>query len=180
MFLTGFNNFPGFTSAYYVLASIVIAALMFGIMMLYLMSRKAKQVSEKQERKSEAIIELRSGRVAAFDFPSEAVCYTITDFVPGRYRIPLTAIEPAPDSVPEDRIVLVDLGAIILIDAEYEGRLREIEDQQSKGGKFPASGIADHQSAMEKLGIQFDSLDTGDGGFILDPEQIERIDDTDV
>lgn len=130
-------------------------------------------------RRTEAIVEIRSGTLVAFDFPSEAVRYRLSGFVPGRYKVPLAAVSKATDEDEQhhpETMILVDTATIMLVDADFEGKLRVIEDRLFAEVNACPSVIHRQAAVVEELGIRFDYLDVdGDGAYILDVSRIERV-----
>ena len=135
--------------------------------------------------KEAAMVEIGSGRLIAFDLPYEGVCYEIPGFKPGVYRIPLSAIRSAQDPDAAESAVYVDTGTIFFVDADFRGRLGEIEARiwEETGDSYEIMNR--HEAVIEELGIRFDFLtapgiDTGydfqgDGAYCLDLSKIERI-----
>lgn len=135
--------------------------------------------------KDAAIVEIKSGRLIAFDLPYEGVCYEIPDFKPGLYRIPLSAIRTAQDADADDSVVYVDTGTVFFVDADFRDRLGGIEARiwEETGDSYEI--MKRHEAVTDELGIRFDFLtapgvDTGydfqgDGSYYLDLSDIERI-----
>lgn len=135
--------------------------------------------------KDAAIVEIESGRLIAFDLPYEGVCYEIPNFKPGLYRIPLAAIRTAQDPAAAESAVYVDTGTIFFVDADFRGRLGEIEARiwEETGDSYEI--INRHDVVVQELGIRFDFLTApgtgtgydfqGDGAYYLDLSAVERI-----
>jgi len=134
--------------------------------------------------RTEAIVEIRSGVLAAFDIPNEVARYPIPDFEPGLYRVPIDAVMEAPDNASQDQLIGVDLATIFLVDAENADQLREINERlrDETGSLF---GVVDrYDQVVEEVGVRFDYLMgaadagiafVGDGTYMLDVSRIERI-----
>lgn len=134
--------------------------------------------------RTQAIVELRSGKLLAFDMPSEGVCYEIPNFRPGFYRIPFDAIHRAPaDSVDVDpeSTIMVDTGVIYFVDADWHMRLRDIYERLFQETNSCCE-IEDHyEEVLQEIGIKFDFLGEdgkgdellGDGCYVLDISRVE-------
>lgn len=131
--------------------------------------------------RSEAFVEVRSGTLSAFDFPSEAVHYKLPNFSPGLYRIPLEAaklLTSEAEAPPPGSRISVDLATIMLVDARFEDKLRDIDDRLFEEVNACPSVTYRYDAVVEELGIKFDYLDVGsDGEYAMDISRIERVDD---
>ena len=135
--------------------------------------------------KDQAIVEIRSGKLMLFDLPYEGVRYELPDFSPGLYRIPLSAIRKAPEGLEEAAMVYVDTGTIFFVDADFRDRLSAIEQRlwEETGDSYEI--INAHRAVEEELGMRFDFLSApgiglgydfeGDGAYVLDASQVERV-----
>ncbi len=132
--------------------------------------------------RTEAVVEVRSGTLVAFDFPSEAASYRIPDFLPGQYRIPRDAILRVASGDPHTdpgMTISVDTATIMLVDAEFEDKLRAIEDRLFEEINACPSVVYRYDAVVDELGIRFDYLDIdGDGAYVIDVSRIERINDS--
>jgi hypothetical protein len=135
--------------------------------------------------KDVAIVEIESGKLIAFDLPYEGVCYQIPNFKPGLYRIPLSAIRSVQNAHEAESAIYVDTGTIFFVDADFRGRLGEIESRiwDETGDSYEIMNR--HDAVVRELGIRFDFLTApgvgmgydfqGDGSYYLDLSNIKRI-----
>jgi len=164
---------------------IVLGAILVLVIVVLLMGG-AKGEVRREDTKTMAFVELRSGVLHAFDMPSESGRYEIPDFVPGLYRIPLGAIRDATDEDHNERpalVIDVDTATIYFVDADFSDKLREIDERLFEETNSCASTVERQDAVIEELGIRFDYLEggsgtgfdfVGDGSYVLDVSQIER------
>jgi hypothetical protein len=168
------------TTILVILAMFVVLSVFAGV--LYGLATR-NQEDRMPATSTEAIVEVRSGTLAAFDFPSESVLYQLPQAEPGWYRLTLDAIKSvdAGDGLSHpEGIIDVDLGIIMLVDAQFEDALRLIEERLFEEINACPSVIYRYDAVVKELGITFGYLDVDDGHYILDVSRIERISDNDV
>ena len=137
--------------------------------------------------KDDIVIELRSDAFVAFDLPNEGVRYTIPDFEPGLYTIPLKAIRNAleKDQQGSANVIYVDTGTIYFVDADYYDKLRKIENRIWEETKDMYQFIERYDTVVRELGIKYNfalspGVDSGydfagDGVYVLDASLIKKI-----
>ncbi len=158
-----------------------------------LLSRLFKKKGVEQETESvvtvdkdHAVVELRSPCLLAFDLPAEGVKYTIPDFEPGQYKIPMHAIKVVSGAGPSDtNLIEVDTGVIYFIDADYEDKFRDFEAQMFEETGDSYQMVENPEQFAEQIGIAYDCLEApgigsgydfeGDGTYVLDLSKVERI-----
>lgn len=138
-------------------------------------------------QKGQAVVEIRSGTLMAFDLPYDGVRYEIPNFSPGLYSIPLKAIRKAPVGLEDAAKVYVDTGTMFFVDAALRHRLSAIEQRlwEETNDSYEIVNRLDQVAA--ELGARFDFLDApgvesgydfqGDGAYVLDLSMVARLPD---
>ena len=144
------------------------------------------EVTPFTPEKTAAIVELKEPILLAFDLPGEGAPYTIPDFSPGLYEVPLEAIKQHPDPDDGSPGIEVDTGAIFFIDAAFETVFREYEENYSEEIGDPYDIMDAPENFTQEVGIRFDCLLApgigsgydfiGDGVYVLDVSLIRKVD----
>ncbi len=166
---------------------VTILSVLFGLAALFIVVHKFLGIfgligalfdnGHEPEYRNEAIIEMRSGTLLAFDFTSTSAVYQIPDFAPGYYKLSLEAVHIAQAAPPAGDLpgIVVDSGAIFLVDAESVEDLLAIEARLFHKRDGCPGIIAQYDKAARRLGLRFDYLSVDNGIYSLDFSKLVKL-----